>query len=180
MTRITGALAAAAIVFGVTACQDGRGLLAGRTSPSGVPVAVESIEGAPPAVRTALADELASAANARQVELVGMSAEARYRVRGYLSTEPREDGGAALAFVWDVFDAEKRRAQRLTGSRPIPAGEDPWDGLDKQALARLAAESMDGIADFLSRTKVAGLAPDAPSAAPVAPGGPAAAFAFTR
>jgi hypothetical protein len=180
MARMTGAVAAAAVALALAACQDGRGLLASRASPAGVPVAVESIEGAPPAVRTALADELASAANARQVDLVGLSADARYRVRGYLSTEPRDDGGAALAFVWDVFDTEKRRAQRVTGSRPIPAGENPWDGLDKQALARLAAESMDGIADFLSRTKVAGLAPapaEAPSAAPATP---APALAFTR
>ena len=77
---------------------------------------------------------------------------ARYRVRGYLTAEPTADGGTALAFVWDVFDADQRRARRVTGSAPIKAAsrKNPWDGLDKEALARLAARSMDEIATFLA------------------------------
>jgi hypothetical protein len=141
-----GLLASAlALACALAACQT-------AGSPVGKPIALESIEGAPPAVQTALAGELASAASARQVEIVGNGREARYRVRGYLTAEPTSDGGAALAFVWDVFDAKERRAQRVTGSSPIKAAskKNPWDGLDKEALARLAAKSMDEIATFLS------------------------------
>ncbi|HEX8166107.1 MAG TPA: hypothetical protein VF601_10005 [Beijerinckiaceae bacterium] len=150
------AVLACALACGLASCQT-------AGSPAGKPIAFESIEGAPAEVRTALAGELASAATARQVELVGTGKEARYRVRGYLTAERTADGGTALAFVWDVFDGSERRARRVTGSAPISAaakkpGKNPWDGLDKEALARLAARSMDEIATFLA----AGPAPAAP------------------
>jgi hypothetical protein len=75
----------------------------------------------------------------------------RYRVKGYLTTEPAADGGTQLAFVWDVFNADKRLAKRVTGSSPMPsATPDPWAGLDRPALRRLAAKSMEEIAAFLS------------------------------
>lgn len=142
--------ATVAIAWALASCQGGGMFSSG--SPAGKPIAFESIEGAPPEVRTALAGELVSAASARRVELVGNGAAARYRLRGYLTAEPSADGGTTLAFVWDVFDAQARRAQRVTGSAPITAASKkyPWDGLDKEALARLAARSMDEIASFLS------------------------------
>ncbi len=119
-------------------------------SAPGVPVAVESIEGAPQGVSSALQGELASAAEQRRMTLVGAGSDARYRVRGYLSAEPTADGGTEVAFVWDVFDAEKRRAKRVTGAKPIrTAGATPWDGLDRDALRRLAEESLNEIAGFL-------------------------------
>jgi hypothetical protein len=141
----------AALACALASCQGG-GLPFSSGSPAGKPIAFESIEGAPSAVRIALAGELADAASARQVELVGNGAQARYRLRGYLTAEPTADGGTVLAFVWDVFDSQQRRAQRVTGSSPIKAAskKNPWDGLDKEALARLAAKSMDEIASFLS------------------------------
>jgi hypothetical protein len=130
-------------------------------SPEGIPVALESIDGVPDPIRTALADELATAATDRKVDLVGASAEARYRVRGYLSTST-EDGEAKVAYVWDVFDSQKRRAKRLEGSSPVPAAS--ISSLDKQALAKLAQASMNGIAEFLSAAKSG---EPAPSEAPV-------------
>ena len=161
-------LAAAGLLIGLCAGQ-GAGPLA--ESPAGVPIAVEIIDGPPAPVKTALASELATAASSRQVDLVGSDAAARFRVRGYLSTETDAEGTTTLAYVWDVFDAEKRRAKRLTGSSPIRnASPDPWTGLDREALARLAALSMDEIAAFLSEAKSAGTA--ALAAAP----GPALAY----
>jgi hypothetical protein len=144
-------LLTAAVACALASCQGG-GSMFSSGSPAGKPIAFESIEGAPAAVRSALVGELANAASARQVELVGNGAAARYRVRGYLTAEPGPDGGTSLAFVWDVFDAQQRRAQRVTGSSPIKTAskKNPWDGLDKEALARLAAKSMDEIASFLS------------------------------
>jgi hypothetical protein len=119
-------------------------------SPEGIPVALESIDGAPAPIRTALTEELATAATDRKVDLVGASAEARYRVRGYLSTAT-EDGETKVAYVWDVFDSQKRRAKRLEGSSPAPVAS--LSSLDKQALAKLAQASMGEIADFLSVAK---------------------------
>ena len=155
MQKRQRSLLAAALVAGLPACQGSSGPFAGiGGSPEGVPVAFESIEGAPQPVKTALASELVAAASSRRVDLAGSESPARYRLRGYLSTETNAEGEPRLAFVWDVFDAEKRRAKRLTGSSPMRASAaDPWSGLDKETLAKLAAESMDEIAGFLSQSK---------------------------
>ena len=119
-------------------------------SPEGIPVALESIDGAPAPIRTALTEELATAASDRKVDLVGASAEARYRVRGYLSTAT-EDGETKVAYVWDVFDSQKRRAKRLEGTSAVTTSS--ISDLDKAALAKLAQASMDEIAEFLTASK---------------------------
>lgn len=140
-------LAIMALTLALGACQNSF-----SGSPEGVPVALESIDGAPAPVRSALADELAAAASERKVELVGSSAEARYRVRGYLSTETA-DGETKVAYVWDVFDAQNRRAKRLAGSSPARIASGSISATDREALARLAQASMDEIAGFLSASK---------------------------
>jgi hypothetical protein len=142
-----GRLAAMVVAATLGACQSPLG-----GSPEGVPVALESIDGAPAPIRTALVDELTNAATDRKVELVGSSADARYRVRGYLSTST-EDGETKVAYVWDVFDSQKRRAKRLEGSSPVPAAAGSISALDKEALTRLAQASMDEIAKFLVASK---------------------------
>jgi hypothetical protein len=149
VTKFAGRLAAATMAVALGACQ-GSGLAGG--SPEGVPIALESIDGAPAPVRTALMDELNTAASARKVALVGASADARYRVRGYLSTETNE-GETKVAYVWDVFDSQNRRAQRLAGSSPVRAASGSASGLDKETLAKLAGASMDEIAEFLSTAR---------------------------
>lgn len=147
-TKRWGQLAAMAITMTLGACQGS--LMSG--SPEGVPVALESIDGAPAPVQTALLGELATAASDRKVELVGSNAQARYRVRGYLSTAT-EDGETKVSYVWDVFDAQKRRAKRLEGSRPVTLTSGSISVIDKETLAKLAQSSMDEIAEFLSNSK---------------------------
>lgn len=150
-TKNAHRLAVVTMVAGLAACQNMGGSVNG--SPEGVPIMLESIEGAPGPVQTAFVGELNSAASDRKVEIVGTSSQARYRVRGYLSTETA-DGETTVAYVWDVFDSEKRRAQRLTGSSPIKVGSsNPWTSLDKATLAKLANSSMDEIAQFLAAAK---------------------------
>jgi hypothetical protein len=146
-TKGWGRLAAAAMMISLGACQ---GTVSG--SPEGVPVALESIDGAPAKVQTALIDELATAASDRKVELVGSSAQARYRVRGYISAETTE-GETKVAYVWDVFDAQKRRAKRLAGSSPVRISSASISSIDKETLSKLAAASMDEIAEFLAASK---------------------------
>lgn len=152
---------AATLLTGLAACQSG-GLAFNGGSPAGKPVAVESIEGVPPAIGSALASEMQTEAAARQVEMVGMGQPARYRLRGYLTTETGESGESRLAYVFDVFDAEKRRARRVTGSAPAQlAGADPLASLDRQALRRLAQKSVEELAAFLSTEPAADVAGDA-------------------
>lgn len=147
-TRRWGRLAAIAMTMLLGACQGS--LLS--ASPEGVPVAVESIDGAPAPVQTALLDELTNAASDRKVDLVGSSGQARYRVRGYISTVT-EDGETKVSYVWDVFDSQKRRAKRLEGSRPVTLASGSISTIDKETLAKLAESSMDEIAEFLSASK---------------------------
>jgi imidazolonepropionase-like amidohydrolase len=149
-TKHAGRLAAAMMMIALGACQGSGGLANG--SPEGVPIAFESIDGAPAPVRTALMGELSNAASTRKVDLVGSSAQARYRVRGYLSTETTE-GETKVAYVWDVFDSQKRRAKRLAGSSPVRVASGSLTALDKETLAKLAGASMDEIAEFLSTAK---------------------------
>lgn len=166
---------AGAAALGLTACQDARPKLnAGSGYTAGVPIAVDIMGGAPPNVRTALASELSSATAARRVEVVGPGGPARYRVRSYLTAETTADGGAALAFVWDVFDDKSRLAKRLSGSSPIEKASLPdlWSGLNKTELARLAERSMDEIAGFLSAGAALGIRKRRPKPQPASPAEP--------
>jgi hypothetical protein len=140
-TKGWGRLPAAAMMISLGACQGSV-----SNSPEGVPVALESIDGASSKVQTALIGELSNAASDRKVEFVGSSAKARYRVRGYISTET-SGGETKVAYVWDVFDAQNRRAKRLAGSSPVSIASGSISSIDKEALAKLAAASMDEIAD---------------------------------
>jgi hypothetical protein len=149
--------------FGLSACQTSGGLVGAlsssgssgeRVTAPGVPIAVESIAGAPDGVAGRFSTALASEAQSRQVELVAGKDKARFRVRGYLSAEPTEDGTTALAFVWDVFDTQKQRAQRIQGASVASAraGANPWDSVDQTTVAKAASDSMDAIAGFLVAT----------------------------
>jgi hypothetical protein len=148
--RHFGRLVAIAFTAGLAACQPAGTAMNG--SPAGVPIALESIDGPPTQIRTALIGELNTAASDRKVELVGATADARYRVRGYLSAET-EGGATKVAYVWDVFDSQNRRAKRLTGTSPLSVSSTSLSSLDKETLARLANSSMDEIAEFLAAAK---------------------------
>jgi len=154
MTSMTLALRlfGAAAFATLAACQSTG--VAFNGSPSGVPITVDIVDGAPNAVKTAFASEIVSAAATKKVDLVPADDQARYRVLGHLSTEAGADGEPVLAVVWDVVDADKRRAKRITGSTPIRAASAArGENLDKETLAKLAATSMDEIAAFLAETK---------------------------
>ena len=117
----------------------------------GVPIAVEAIEGPPAEVTGALSAALVQAAADRQVTLVDDKQAPRFRLKGYVTADQAADGKTELAYVWDVFDASNRRAQRVTGTVET-AGDpaNPWAQLDDKTLKRVAGKSMDGIADFLA------------------------------
>ena len=122
-------------------------------------VAIVSVEGAPASVAADFRQALDRETRARDIAVVE-AAKARYLVRGYLSAEPTADG-AAIEYVWDVFTADKQRAQRLTDVIAVRgSADDPWALASGAALASVAAKSADDLAAFLSNT------PDAVSAAP--------------
>lgn len=78
-------------------------------------------------------------------------AAAHYFLRGYLTATPLQEGGVRLAYVGDLFDRRKQRAQRLSGGMTIPArGDDPWAAADDLKIKALAMQGAQDLADALA------------------------------
>lgn len=152
--RLSGLVLGPALALALAGCQETTTAARPRVDAPGVPVSVQSISGAPDAVTTRFAGLLGEAAAERRMEIVPGDKPARFRVRGYLTAQPTEDGQTSLAFVWDVYDETKKRAQRVQGESLGRRGgtSDPWSGVDQTIVAKAAAESMDAIASFLVTT----------------------------
>ncbi|CAN5294190.1 hypothetical protein BH10PSE8_BH10PSE8_11720 [soil metagenome] len=152
--RLSGLVLGSSVALALAGCQETTTASRPRVEAPGVPVSVQSISGAPDAVTTRFAGLLGEAAAERRMEIVPGDKPARFRVRGYLTAQPTEDGQTSLAFVWDVYDEAKKRAQRVQGESLGRRGgtSDPWSGVDQTIVAKAAAESMDAIASFLVTT----------------------------
>src|SRR5262245_13643156 len=75
------------------------GLGGARVDAPGVPIAFESIDGAPEALKSEFATALVSEAAARRLDVVPSEGPARYRLRGYLTAYQSDDGRTMLAYV---------------------------------------------------------------------------------
>ena len=121
----------------------------------GVPIAVESIDGPPAPVRTAFASELATPRQPAGRNRRHRGGGALPGARLPLDRDRRRTGETSLAFVWDVFDAEKRRAKRLTGSSPIgrPQRLGPWSGSTRRRSPGSPQRAWTRSPGFLSEPK---------------------------
>jgi hypothetical protein len=105
-------------------------------------------------------------ATARQVAVVPRQAAATYRVRGYVTALVDRDK-TSFAWVWDVYDTDKRRALRITGEEPAAArrgkdaqgrdvqtrdtqARDAWTAADERVLRDISRAGMERIATFLN------------------------------
>lgn len=120
-------------------------------SPRGAAVILASMEGAPQEVMDRFGQIFARTAESRDIATT-TDAAAAYRVRGYLTAYAGAEGTTHLAYVWDVFERNGRRAQRLTDEVAVKGGGDPWAVLDDRALTEVAARGADELAAFLSNT----------------------------
>jgi hypothetical protein len=174
LSRPVGVLAIAALAATAAGCSslpsDGRASLARATS-SGSTVAFESIDGPPPEVFRKLVANLNDEADARQIAVVSRTGAATYRIRGYVSALV-ERGKTTFAWVWDVYDTDKRRTLRIAGEEPAAAGRrsDAWAGADEQVLRRMARDGMDRIAGFLNSSAPPPVAEPEPSLATLVSG----------
>ncbi len=121
-----------------------------RATGRGVSVSLASLSGAPQPVEDRIRDAFAAQASERDIVLADPK-KAAYLIRGYLTTYPAEKG-TAVAVVYDVFDAQKRRAQRLEDGVVLKDAGDPWSNIDDAALGALAAKSANDLAAFLATT----------------------------
>jgi hypothetical protein len=125
-----------------------------NVSASGSTLAFESIDGPPPEVFRKLVANLNDEAGARQIAVVSRNGAATYRIRGYVSALV-ERGKTTFAWVWDIYDTDKRRTLRIAGEEPATVsrnGRDAWAGADEQVLRRMARDGMDRIAGFLNNS----------------------------
>jgi hypothetical protein len=149
-------------------CSSSGPLVLGAASRGAQTVAFDSIDGPPETVFHKLVLQLTEEARTRQVAVVSREEPAQYRIRGYLAAHVRRNR-TTIAWVWDIYDAERQRAMRLSGEVPGASPEDKaWAAADDQAIGRMARDGMDRLAAFLA-------APGDP-AAPERPG-PNVAFA---
>jgi hypothetical protein len=117
----------------------------------GPTVAFESIDGPPESIFRKLVQNLNDEATARQMAVVSRDAPAQYRVRGYLAALVEKRRRTVIAWVWDVYDADQRRAMRFTGEEPAGAsGRGTWAAADDQLLRRIAKSGIERLAAFLA------------------------------
>jgi hypothetical protein len=158
-------LAVAALAASAAGCSslpssNGRLSLASAISP-GSTVAFESIDGPPPEVFRRLVADLNAEASTRKIAVVSRESAATYRVRGYVSALVERDK-TTFAWVWDVYDTDKRRALRISGEEPAAPGKrrDAWTAADEQVLRRMARNGMDQMSGFLNSSEPPAIAPE--------------------
>ena len=107
-------------------------------------VAVESIDGPPPAVHEKFLRALKEEAGERRITVV-TSGDADYHLRGYLASHA-ESGATSIAWAWDVYDSGQQRAFRLSGNDKAGAAGTGWTTADEQVLRRIARNGLDQLA----------------------------------
>jgi hypothetical protein len=122
--------------------------------PRGATVAFESIDGPPAAQFSALVQRLNDEAQTRRLAVISRENSATYRVRGYLAAKVVK-GQTIIAWVWDVFDDDERRALRITGEETANSHpRDAWAVADDAMLRRIAHSSMEQLAAFLTSADI--------------------------
>jgi hypothetical protein len=110
------------------------------TAAEGASIAFESIDGPPRPVSSRLTRTLDEEATARRLVVVARGGQANYHVRGYLAVNA-EGSAASVAWAFDVYDADRRRAFRLRGEEPAP-GTSSWGAVNDALLQRIASSSV--------------------------------------
>ena len=171
--RLRHIAAVLALVLAVAGCTVESRMTVMPAAGRGATIAFESIDGAPLPVFQKLVVSLAAEAQARQVLVVSREAQASYRIRGYLAAHV-ESRRIHIGWVWDVYDADKRRVLRIAGEEPgVRKTGDAWAVADDQMVRRIARASMDPLVAFL------GASDAVPAPAPAAPPGANVAAAMS-
>lgn len=162
-SRARALAGAALLAFGLAGCVEtmpqmqanapaGATRIAARpgVSPAGATVAFVNLGGAPAQVGNRFAASMSNALGARNISSEEPG-KAHYLIRGNMTAYSAEGGGTAVGYVWDIYDAKRRRLQRLEDEIVVKAtAADPWSAVDDAALASIAGRSADEIAAFLT------------------------------
>ncbi len=124
------------------ACQ-GTGNGSARSHPgAGTVVVIEGIDGVSKPLQQAVQEGLEKGAQRYGVKLTNAPDQAGLHLRGYLTSGPHLPQGQAATLVWDVFDAQENRIQRITSTASA-------SGLTSREASQLAETSMNDLAVFL-------------------------------
>jgi hypothetical protein len=130
----------------LAACQ-GAGNGSGHTSVgAGSIVVIEGIDGVPKPMQQAVQDGLEKGAQRYGVKLTNTPDQAGLHLRGYLTNGAHLPQGQTATLVWDVFDAQENRIQRITSTLPAASS---GNGLTSREASQLAETSMNDLAGFL-------------------------------
>jgi hypothetical protein len=121
-----------------------------RARAPGVPVALISLDGAPESVTSRLSVLLVKQATRRDILIVGVDGKPRYRVRGYVTLQASNDDRSNLVWAFDLFDAQRKRASRISGLEVVSTRGEDWSALTDADLERVASMALDDIATFLA------------------------------
>ncbi len=115
----------------------------------------------PPQVFDRMVGVLDSESKLRNLAIVSREGQASYRVRSYLAAQV-DHGKAAIAWTWDVYDANHQRALRLSGEEPAGnAGRDAWGAADDLVLRKIAQAGFSGLTAMVNGTAPNQAAPPA-------------------
>jgi hypothetical protein len=145
----------------------------------GTTVAFESIDGLPRGQFQKLVKALTEEADARQIAVVTRESSATFRARGYASAQMRGKQ-TMIAWVWDIYDADKQRAVRISGEEKATSTQRGWPAADDATLKRIARDSIDQLAAFLANPGQPAPTPQTPSDGVVIANGTDAAIDAAR
>lgn len=126
------------------------------TAAEGATIIFESIDGPPRPVSTRLARSLDQEAASRRLVVVTRGGQALYHIRAYLAAH-NEAGTTSLAWAFDVYDAERKRAFRLRGEERATGGS--WNAASDAMLQRIASTSIEQLMTFIAADRTAEAAP---------------------
>jgi hypothetical protein len=115
----------------------------------GTTVAFESIDGLPRGQFQKLVKALTDEAETRQIAVVTRESSATFRARGYAAAHLRGKE-TVITWVWDVYDADKQRAVRISGEEKGAGGQRGWSAADEATLKRIAGDSIAQLSVFLT------------------------------
>ncbi len=128
-----------------------------RARAPGVPVALVSLEGGPETVISRLSLAISQQAARREITIVGVDGNPRYRVRGYVSAHVDGSDGE-FGWAFDIFDAQRKRARRVSGQERIRNTGEAWASVSDAAIAAAAFKATDDLAEFLASAPAAPVA----------------------
>ena len=154
--RVLRVAIAAAFAFMLANCGgEGQPALLMQAQLRGPTIAFESIDGPPLPIFQKLVANLSNEAEQHRILVVSRASQPAYRVRGYVAALMTQ-GHTHIGWVWDVYDAQKRRAFRIAGEETFPGKtSDAWRLLDDAMVSRITRTSMDQIVGFLGAPDIA-------------------------